>query len=261
MSQLSRHYDEACTVIPEDRIIGVFYQGSGNYGLDYAGSDVDTKCIVAPSLKELTFGEKMSETYVRENDEHIDFKDIRIMMDIFKKCNLNFLEILYSKYYIINPYYEDLWAKIVECRDEIISNGGDAMLKSMIGIAREKYHAMEHRYPSRMEWINKYGYDPKQLHHLFRLKEFMHRWRNGEPFARCLISVEPDWLIDVKKGHYSLEDARRYGKGTIDFMEEMYREMKTDKPANEEYYKKFDPTILAIVTRSVSREIALWGNK
>ena len=131
-----------------------------------------------------------------------------------------------------------------------------AMLKSMIGIAREKYHAMEHRYPSRMEWINKYGYDPKQLHHLFRLKEVMYRWRNGEPFARCLISVEPDWLIDVKKGHYNLEDARRYGKGTINFMEEMYREMKTDKPANEEYYKQFDDIILEIALRSVSREIA-----
>ena len=61
-------------------------------------------------------------------------------------------------------------------------------MKSMKGIASEKYHALEHRYPSRIEWIDKFGYDPKQLHHLFRIEEFMDRWIYGDSFSNCLIS-------------------------------------------------------------------------
>ena len=43
MEQLNRHYQEALTLFPEDRIVGVFLQGSQNYGLDYEGRDIDTK--------------------------------------------------------------------------------------------------------------------------------------------------------------------------------------------------------------------------
>lgn len=255
MSQLSKHYDDACTIVPENRIIGIFYQGSGNYGLDYEDSDVDTKCIVIPSLDELIWGVKMSITHVRDNEEHIDFKDIRLMMDIFKKCNMNYLEILYSQYYIINPIYQELWNEIVSKRDEIIANCGGSLVKSMVGIAREKFFALEHRYPSRTAWIDKFGYDPKQLHHLFRIKELMYRWRNKEPFERCLVSVEPDWLISVKKGHYNLEDARRYGQGAMDFIEEMYRDMKSDASPNEEYYKTFDKVVSKMIKTGIMGEV------
>ena len=55
MEQLNRHYQEALTLFPEDRIVGVFLQGSQNYGLDYEGSDIDTKCIVLPTLEDLIF--------------------------------------------------------------------------------------------------------------------------------------------------------------------------------------------------------------
>ena len=102
MERVREHYNDALEQYPEYRIVGVFYQGSGNYGLDYEGSDVDTKCVLVPSLKELSESNMISTTYVRENDEHIDFKDVRIMFETFTKQNLNFLEILYSKYCIIN---------------------------------------------------------------------------------------------------------------------------------------------------------------
>ena len=95
MNKVKEHYQDACKQYPEHRIIGVFYQGSGNYGLDYEGSDVDTKCVLSPSLKELAESKPTSTTYIRDNDEHIDFKDIRVMLETFKKENLNFLEILY----------------------------------------------------------------------------------------------------------------------------------------------------------------------
>lgn len=222
MDRVREHYNEALEHFPEHKVVGIFYQGSGNYGLDYEDSDVDTKCIVLPNIKQLCNNQLTSVTHIRKNDEHIDFKDVRIMFETFTKQNLNFLEILYSKYHIINPLYEGIWNEVIVKRDDITNMNHHSLIKSMKGIAGEKYHAMEHRYPSRIEWLDKYGYDPKQLHHLFRIREFMQRWINGEHFGDCLISVEPEWLVDVKKGKYYIDDARRLGKAAMDNIQKMY---------------------------------------
>lgn len=39
MDRVQEHYNEALEFFPKDRIVGIFYQGSGNYGLDYEDSD------------------------------------------------------------------------------------------------------------------------------------------------------------------------------------------------------------------------------
>lgn len=257
MDKMREHYNDALAQYPEYRIIGVFYQGSGNYGLDYEGSDVDTKCVLAPSLKELAESKMTSNTYVRENDEHIDFKDIRAMLETFRKSNLNFLEILYTKYYIINPIYKEEWDKLVEARDSIVAMNLPSLIKSMKGIASEKYHALEHRYPSRIEWLDKFGYDPKQLHHLFRIEEFMDRWIDGESFADCLISTEPEYLIEIKKGKYDLDVARAQGRASMDCIQIMYEDyLKTcDSTIDESIYKLFDDVSYNIIKIGIRKEL------
>ena len=55
MDRVKEHYEEALTLFPEDRIVGIFYQGSGNYGLDTAISDVDTKLVVLPPIEDIIF--------------------------------------------------------------------------------------------------------------------------------------------------------------------------------------------------------------
>lgn len=259
MDRVREHYNDALTQYPEHRIIGVYYQGSGNYGLDYEGSDVDTKCVLTPSLRELAESKTPSTTFIRDNDEHIDFKDIRVILETFRKSNLNFLEILYTKYYIINPIYEKEWKRLIEARDSIVKMNLPSLIKSMKGIAGEKYHALEHRYPSRIEWLDKFGYDPKQLHHLFRIKEFMCRWTHGVSFADCLISTDPKWLIDVKKGKYNLEEARQYGKSSMDFIQEMYEDyLKTcDNTIDESIYKLFEEVTYNTIKIGITKELEI----
>lgn len=50
---------------------------------------------------------------------------------------------------------------------------------------------------------------PKQLHHIIRLKEFIDRYTDSEPFADCLIAKNKAYLINVKKGLHTLEEARK----------------------------------------------------
>lgn len=213
MDRLREHYEEAKQYFDESRIIGIFLQGSQNYGLDYEGSDIDTKLIVTPTFEEIAFNKKPhSTTHVRANNEHIDFKDIRLYIETFRKQNLNFLEILFTPYKIVNPRYAGWWNKLIENREDIAHYDIHRAIKSMKGIALEKYHALEHRYPSKIDLIDKYGYDSKQLHHLMRVENYLMRYIAGESYEACLIPDEEtaEKLRKVKEdnGYLSLEQAR-----------------------------------------------------
>ena len=91
-------------------VLGVFLQGSQNYQLDYSGSDIDTKAIIIPSFIDFVLNRKpVSTTLIREDNSHIDLKDIRLMHDCFRKQNINFIEILFTKYKYLDPEYESIY--------------------------------------------------------------------------------------------------------------------------------------------------------
>lgn len=224
MNGVRRHYEEALKLFPADRIVGVFAQGSMNYGLDYEGSDIDTKCIVLPTLEDLIFNRKpVSTTHVLPNEEHLDLKDVRLYLACFRKQNLNFMEILFTKYKIVNPTYEQYWNRLIENNEQIARYNPVGAVKTMKGIAMEKYHAMEHRYPSKVDIIDKWGYDGKQLHHLIRVKEYLNRYIKGEKYADCLISNMSDYLKKVKTltedgFYFNLEQARMLANGQLNMV-------------------------------------------
>lgn len=252
MDRVQEHYNEALKHFPEDRIVGIFYQGSGNYGLDFPGSDVDTKLIVTPTLDDIIFNRRpVSTTHVIENDEHIDFKDIRLMFQTFRKCNLNFTEILFTKYKIINPLYEEQWNRVVDDNELIARYNEVAAVKTMKGIAMEKYHALEHRYPSKIDIIDKYGFDGKQLHHLLRVEEYLKRFIDSELYADCLMSNQAEYLKNVKThGYYSLDEARVLAQESLD------RVCKTADKFREEHMEETNQEVDWLLD-DVQREIML----
>lgn len=192
-------------------VLGVFVQGSQNYDLDYENSDIDTKAIVLPSFYDLCNEIKpVSYTKVNKDDSHCDVKDIREMFKIFKKQNVNYLEILFTKYQLINPFYESIFRRLVNFREEIARYNEIGAVKSIAGMSLQKLEALEHPYPIWKEHIEKYGYSNKQLHHILRLNDFIKRYISGEPFLTCLIANDREKLIDIKKNptYYSLEEAR-----------------------------------------------------
>ena len=212
MKRVQEHYAEALQYFPKEQIVGVFLQGSQNYELDYEGSDIDTKLIVVPSFKDICLNKKpVSTTHVRANDEHTDWKDIRLYMETFRKQNLNFLEILFTDFYIINPMYKEEWDRLIAAREFIARMNVHRAVKSMKGIAMEKFHAMEHRYPAKVDIIERYGYDGKQVSHLIRVYDYLRRYIAGESYEDCL-RPSPDLvprIMDYKMlDRISLEEAR-----------------------------------------------------
>lgn len=217
-----QHFGEACDYFKSDQIVGLFLQGSQNYGLDNENSDVDTKLILVPSFMDIALNRKpVSTTHVRANNEHIDWKDIRLYMETFRKQNLNFLEILFTDYAFVNPVYADQWSRLVDAREDIAHMNPWRAVKSMKGVALEKYHAMEHEYPSKVDVLAKFGYDPKQVSHLVRVEEYLERYINGELYKDCLKPINKDFILDLKLGKYNLEEAREIANKSINHVIEI----------------------------------------
>lgn len=55
MNRVQDHFEESLTMFDKSRIVGIFLQGSQNYGLQIPTSDVDTKLIVTPTNGLLRF--------------------------------------------------------------------------------------------------------------------------------------------------------------------------------------------------------------
>lgn len=204
--------------------IGTFVQGSQNYLLDYEDSDVDTKSLVVPLMDEIVFAKPLlSTTKVMGNNEHCDIKDVRHFFKILKKSNVQFLEILFTDYSIIHSKYKALWNALTEKREDIARYNEWGVINLIYGMALEKRHSLEHPYPTIKEKIEKYGYDPKQLHHLFRLYLVLCEYLDGESFQKCLILPENERkaLIDVKRGKYALFTAREMADDYLEQIKEM----------------------------------------
>lgn len=182
--------------------------GSQNYELDYSGSDIDTKIVILPNLEDIVLGRlQISTTLLMENEEHVDVKDIRQMFQTYRKQNINYLETLFTEFKIVNPKYEELIKPIFENRELIAHYDVNTAINCMCGMAMEKRKALCHPYPTIIDKIEKYGYDPKQLHHIARMRDFLERYINGEKFETCLIPTDKGYLLDLKTCPLNLSSA------------------------------------------------------
>ncbi len=216
MERVQKHYDYLTSL--GLNVACIFAQGSMNYGLyvqdeDYK-SDVDTKAIILPTLDDLIRGEKMKTTKYEFEGEQIDVKDIRVMVQMWAKANPTYLEILFTKYKIINPDFEEYINDILDMKNEIVAMNLSQLARSISGMSKEKVKGLEHLCPSQENDIEKFGYCPKQLCHIIRLNRLMiDIFYNHLPFDKALVFNDNNeikkYLIEVKKGKESLDRARR----------------------------------------------------
>ena len=106
--RLAAHYAKACEHYGEENILGVFLYGSWNYGSNLPDSDVDTKCILIPDLYHLAI-KPYEVKHLDVDGEVCECMTIQHMVDNWKKQNINFLEIMYTGYYIVSPKFIPEW--------------------------------------------------------------------------------------------------------------------------------------------------------
>lgn len=245
MNRVQEHFEY---IKDKYNIVYLGLQGSQNYDLDIYNdeykSDVDTKAIVLPSFEDFVLNKSpISKTIILPNNEHIDVKDIRVMFETFKKQNINFIEILFTKYNIINPEYEDLFKILLKNKEQIANLNRNQALRCMAGMSMEKLKALQHPYPTIIDKIEKYGYDPKQLHHILRMNDFIKKYATGMKYEDCLIPDNKEYLIKIKQGVLSEKEAVELAQKTdLDT-----KNIKDKYIENEDYVSEYAIRILDYV--------------
>lgn len=187
----------------EENILGIFCYGSQNYNLDTSTSDWDTKAIVVPSFKELILKRPVTQEIKVNDEEHCEVKDIREMVNMFKKQNINFIEILYTKYNWVNPFYMELWNEYFVSHREEIAHFDEQ--KTVLSITSQAIHTLEQG-----------GiYNGKKVANGYRLYIFLQKYLARKSYEEC-IALEGDirnFLLELKRHncvpdyHYTFLDA------------------------------------------------------
>lgn len=190
MDRLQEQFDAVTSYYPSDRLLGIFLYGSQNYNTDLINSDIDSKVIYLPTFEEFCLKRDwLSEEIYMDNQEHIDVKDIRYMREMFMKQNINFIEILYTDYFILNPKYADLFNQyFIDNREDIAHYDRGKALASISG---QLTHTLQQG-----------PRDDKKLYNALRLCYFLEDYFADISYEQCLKQGEPKHseLMRLKSG-------------------------------------------------------------
>jgi hypothetical protein len=212
----------------------IVLQGSQNYGMDVYTesyqSDIDLKAYVLPSFEQVYSNVTTSMVYDLEGLHgiaHLEVKDIRLFPEMIGKMNTAYLEMLVSEFYVTDYRYE--FESIRNLVNPLVVERLPLLVKSLMGMANEKKKAFSHPYPSIIDKIEKYGYDPKQLHHIARIHAIMSSMLNdGVSYPDAItcngLSEETkDFILSLKTSPSTLSDAESIRDECLSKIEKMYR--------------------------------------
>lgn len=183
LNRIQEHYDYASKFYDKDCIIGIFLTGSQNYGTSIPESDIDTKLLVTPSLSQIYSGKdpESSTKHFPDSNELITVKDIRQFLKEVKKQNINVLELLYTDYFILNPYYQKIWEQLVSHREEISRYNPILAIKAIKGNAHNAYSR---------SFSDECTINRKMVANLVRYEYYINKYIEGLPYEQCLIPDE-----------------------------------------------------------------------
>ena len=188
-----------------DNIVGIFLYGSQNYGTDIETSDVDTKCLVVPTFEDIISNEVNS-------NKTIDFGksgvctviDVREYIKEVKKQNINFLEIMFTNYYIVNTKYRPFWNQLLSEKEKLVKY--DAM-RHFISVSNQAKHTLK-----QMSNVVTMPEKNKKVYNAYRLSLFLKAYRDylfdswnsevNEEYKKCLFLSEDtrETLKKIRRG-------------------------------------------------------------
>lgn len=239
MDAIREHKKAILKEYAEDQLLGVFLYGSQNYGISTENSDVDTKAILIPSIEDLCLKKPVSREIKFDNEEHCEIKDIREMIKMFKKQNINFIEILYTDYCLINPKYNRIWREYFINKREYISH--ISKRQTVMSICGQAIHT-----------LNQNKTDGKKYANGLRLYHFLISYLSDSSYKYC-INIElqekglSEKLIAYKQNKICVdeEDTNKLIKKFLwlESIAESY-----DKELDKNALKILDKGLLALIT-------------
>ena len=206
-------------------VYAVMLKGSQNYNLDDEDSDIDANLIFIPKPSELRSGKAYKFEFETGD---VTCHNIYAFAEIVAKGNPQWIEVCHTDYHIgqsLEPFQS---YKL-----------NPSALKGML---MEKVHAFSKLYPSRAKYVEQFGYDPKQLHHIIRLYDSL---EHDDPSYRYY-GDDRVFMLDVKRGRFpeTLAEAEQLRDGYVTKLSAIYEERKLSYTPQLVDYDRLDAIVL-----------------
>ena len=236
LNRVFDHYKAGVEKFSKERVVACLLCGSQNYRLDFTTSDVDTKIIIAPTFADIAHNKPVvNEVGFFENrEDQIAYKDIRLFIGELRKQNVNFVETLFTEWYIINSKFNAQWERLVNHREEIARLNERRALQTMIGTIRTNYGRM-----LKLDCGEKYPAKPYAT--VCRIYEFINSYISGFTYSECLIPSNLEFIRKAKLGEFQKDAVYEHAESIMNSID-MYEENILSKFSNEE-----NPQTLALM--------------
>lgn len=227
--------------------------GSHNYGLATEESDRDYKVFITPTFEELYSGKQFSKQIITEEEDN-DIHDVRKLVDLFFKANVNFLEVLASSELIIpegNPEIEE----IVSLKKEIFKMNLPYLFNACGGMHKQKMMLLNKGTEGTQHLVDKFGYDTKQAQHAYRCLKVIVDFEatDFEDFEYAIKYTDEDlvFMQDIRGGVFTQEVfenfVKHYYDSTFVHMKAKYHSFEPDL----ELKAKLEGLIMQLVKRKI----------
>lgn len=236
MERVRKHYETAVAYFGSEKfVVGAFLVGSQNYKLDIETSDVDVKVFVLPSLESIIeLGAPESSTWVSEGGEHEDFKDFRLVIKELEKGSPNMLETLFTDYYIINPDYSFIIARLRAYRERIANNNQKGIFNAFYGMAQRF-----------IKLYNEGKSDIKSVVTLLRIRDFIYSYFVlGETYNKSLVPSNLFTLRTLRTQPVEQEKLKA-------FVDEATKDLEEFKSFSEKKTAHSNDTLGKVVLRDI----------
>ncbi|WP_052144681.1 DNA polymerase beta superfamily protein [Halalkalibacter okhensis] len=182
--------------------------GSENYNLSTSESDKDFKVFVIPTFDDLYNNKLFTSSKVGEQVDE-EYHDIRKVMNLWWKSNVNFLEVLFSVDFNVN---DQDWIKgkidrLFLMKNEIVRMNLPYLYKACMGMYRSKSKDIEIGNRNTKQLVQQFGYDSKSAMHAYRILDFIERFAD-QHFSNFKNAIqyndsEREFMLSIKYGGFS----------------------------------------------------------
>ncbi|TXG80558.1 MAG: hypothetical protein E6R13_07870 [Spirochaetes bacterium] len=226
--------------------------GSHNYNLNDENSDEDRKIFILPSFSDLYYNKTVSKSSTSPDRE---VKDIRLLINLLKKSNPGYLEVLFSTDLVVQDVAEDLVSFLLKHREEIVRANPNNLIGAILGVINQKRANLYKLTPTSNRVDSDKSYNSKNLHHIVRLCYLVEKYNFHDNFEQALWNdgEQRDYLLSVKNGVIPLCDVERVADEHIRRVEKKFKDNHFNS-SDLSIFESIDNIIFDLIKRSVSEE-------
>jgi len=242
---------------PAFNVIAIFLQGSQNY--DQASyteeymSDIDCKAFILPTFEDLYSNRKPYSKVIEHEWGQVEVKDIRKFDKLLRKSNPSYVELLFTEFFIVKG-----GNSFTQYGEDLVNDRRAKIMRAAYGMLCMKHVALKKEFEGTKDRIAKWGYDPKQLHHIVRLYYLVRDLAEGTKlYSEALkpVGEEHDFLMDLKMGKYDLEEAELFAKLYDEKTKKIVDDTPIEGTISNESVNKISVDVIKLVKEGVLMQL------